>query len=551
MKVKYLLKGLLFAGLLTASCDPLDTKIDTLITQSDLESDYNKIRDLGYSPYTYIRNGFYIIDNNITAAMSDEAEYTAPSSNVQLFNEGSWNKYNNPDNIYSYMYQGIRAANFFLEYSTDYKNQLAHNRDTLYDRGYQYNLDVKDVAWLRAEAHVLRAYFYFELMKRYGSVPIVTEVLSLDDDADLPRNNFDDVVGYAVSEIDAVLDDLQVNWKTEDSERDGRFTKGAALALKTRILLYAASPLYNESNSLSKWERAAAAAHEVILLNQYTLATDYRNLFIEDNSAINDEIIMSCRTGATNDMERANYPIGTPGGNSGITPSHNLVSAYEYTGTPDPEDPYANRDPRLSYSIVTNNSYWNGRTMQIYTNGQDDPGNSNTSRTGYYLKKFLMDNLYLTQNETRIHNWVMFRYAEVLLNYAEAMNEAYGPDNDNGYGLSARGAINAVRARQGVGMPAVVASTKEEMRGKIKHERRIELAFEDHRYGDLRRWKEGDVLSQPLRGIRATPVANDKFTYTEFTVENRVFESPKMYFYPIPQDEINKSNGILTQNPEW
>jgi hypothetical protein len=359
------------------------------------------------------------------------------------------------------------------------------------------------------------------------------------------------VVEYAVDEINAILDDLQLDWKQFDSERDGRFTKGAALALKARILLYAASPLHNESNNLSKWERAAAAAHEVIQLGQYTLATDYYDLFIEDNSAINNEIIMSCRTGATNDMEKANYPIGTPGGNSGITPSHNLVSAYEYTGTPDPDNPYANRDPRLSYSIVTNSSGWNGRTMQIYTNGQDDPENPNASRTGYYLKKFLMSDLYLTQNETRNHNWVMFRYAEVLLNYAEAMNEAYGPDNDNGYGLSARSAITMIRTRQGVGMPPVVASTQEEMRQKIKHERRIELAFEDHRYWDLRRWKEGGILKQPLKGIRATPVANDKFTYTEFIVENRVFEAPKMYFYPIPQDEINKSEGILTQNPDW
>jgi len=546
MEIRYVILTVLIA----AGCSPLDTKIDTLLTIENLDSDYNKVRDVGYEPYTFMRNGFYNMDSNISAAMSDEAEYTASSSNVQLFNEGSWNQYNNPDNVYEYLYQGIRAANFFLNYSKDYKNQLAHNRDTLNDRGYSYNLDVKDVAWLRAEAHVLRAYYYFELLKRYGGVPLVTDVLSLDDDVDLPRSDYDDIVDYAIGEIDYALDSLQTDWKQEDASRDGRFTKGSALALKSRILLYAASPLHNESNNIDKWKRAAEAAHQVISLNKYSLSDNYRDLFLENNSTDNNEIIMSIRTGAINEIEKANYPIGTPGGNSGITPSQNIVSAYEYIGEPNLLNPYENRDPRLLYTIVTNDSYWNGRTMQIYSGGKDDPQNANASRTGYYLKKFLLDNLYLTQNETRNHSWIIFRYAEILLNYAEAMNEAYGPDFDNGYGMTARDAINSVRSRQGVNMPPVNASGKDEMREKIKHERQIELAFEEHRFYDLLRWKNGEVLNQPLKGIRIQK-SGDAFTYSEFIVENRIFVIPKMYLYPIPQTEINKSKGILIQNPGW
>jgi len=551
MKKQYLI---LFAvGLMAgfSACNYLDTKIDTQPTQETLDSNYALLSNLGYAPYTYIQNGFYLMDNNISAGMSDEAEQTAPTSNAQRFNDGSWDAYNNPDNPYGYYYEGIRAANYFLEYTVDYKNQLAQNRDTISDRSYQYNLDVADIGYMRGEAHILRAFFYYDLSKRYGGVPLVTKVLSLTDDADLPRAGYDSIVNFIVSEIDNYADSLQVNWKTYNSDQDGRFTKGAALALKSRVLLYAASPLHNETNDLSKWEAAAKAAHDVIALNQYTLSTNYQQLFLESASTNDNEIIWSIRCGPTNDMEKANYPIATPGGNSGVTPSQNLVAQYEYTGTPNPNNPYANRDPRLNYSVVANNSTWNSRTIQIWSGGTDSWQNTNASRTGYYLKKFLIDNLYLTQNEKRIHNWVMFRYAEILLNYAEAMNEAYGPDQDNGYGLTARAAVNQVRSRKGVAMPSVVASNQSDMRDAIKHERMIELAFEDHRYWDLLRWKDAEtVLNEPLRGIKADN-SGGTVSYSEFNVENRVFIAPKMYYYPIPQVEINKSKGILIQNPGW
>jgi hypothetical protein len=251
-------------------------------------------------------------------------------------------------------------------------------------------------------------------------------------------------------------------------------------------------------------------------------------------------------------MEKMNYPIGTPGGKSGVTPSQNLASAYEYKGTPDPANPYTNRDPRLYYSIVTNNSVWNGRTIETWDGGHDAATLPNTSRTGYYLKKFLNNNLNLVQNGTKLRSWIIFRYGEIVLDYAEAMNEAYGPDNDNGYGLTARQAVDLIRSRPGVAMPLVVAGNQSEMRSKIKQERRIELAFEDHRYWDLLRWKDaGQVLNLPLTGIKAVKNPDNTFSYSEFVVENRKFIAPQMYVYPIPQTEISKSKGILIQNPGW
>lgn len=561
-------------------CDYLDTKVDTGVTQENLDSDYSRLQQLGYTPYTYLGHGFNMLDQNITAAITDEAEQTWPSSQAQFYNDGSWSRYVNYLDTYSHNYGGIRAANFFLDYSADYKSKLALNRDTITSGSVGYWKDVENIEWMRAEANILLGWFYFDLIKRYGGVPLVEKVMNINDETNIPRSNFEKIVEFIVSKIDNNKDMLQGNWSGgggtigRDASRDGRITLGAALALKSRVLLYAASPLYNENNSIEKWRDAAKAANDVIRLKKWTypsdiirpvpptitdlpaykLHNDYRNLFLEANSVLNEEVIWAYRLGATNQMEMLNYPIGTPGGQSGVTPSHNLVSTYEYTGDPDPENPYANRDPRLGYSIVTNNSTWNGRTIETWKGGTDSWDKSNTSRTGYYLKKFLIENLDITHDATRNRNWIIFRYAEILLNYAEAMNEAYGPDSDPlQYGMTAREAINMVRNRPSVEMPPVNVplGNQDEMREKIKHERKIELAFEDHRYWDLRRWKDGEELSKPLLGVRATRIDEDVFSYTEINVEDRVFDIPKMYYFPFPDAEIRKSNGILTQNPGW
>ena len=515
-------------------CNVLDTKEDIYDTDEQIKTNYQVLYDFGYAAYTRLQNRFDAIDGNLFAAVSDEAEYTLSPSNTQIFNEGSWNSTNNPDNSYAYNYEGIQAATYFLEKFPNYASFLKQNRNLITQNDINnYNREVKSIRALRFENRVLRAYFYFELLKRYGGVPLVKTTLSADSNTLLPRNTVDEVVNYIVSEIDASKDSLITNWGRDfDIGLDGRITKGAALALKSRVLLYAASPLYNPTNDINKWKAAASAANELLSLNLYSLDNSYRDLFLGDRSAKSSETIFAIRQSATNDLERKNYPIGTAGGNSGITPSHNLVSAYEYKGTPDPNDIYANRDPRLGYTIVTNNSQWNG------------------SRTGYYLKKFLNDNLDLVQDEKRLRSWIVFRLAEIYLNYAEAMNEAYGPDANNGYALTAKEAINLVRGRTGVEMPAITTASKEEFREKVKHERRIELAFEEHRYWDLRRWKEAaTVLNEPLTGVQATKNGNH-FSYQVKEVEKRTF-TQKMYYYPIPHSEINKSNGIVKQNPGW
>ena len=546
------------AGLTGCEKNFLDTKVDTQLTPEVINTNYASLILMANAPYTFVRNEFTILDNNLFAPVSDEAVQTSAGAVVRYFNNGSWSAFSNPDSYYGIYYAGIRAANYFIEQSGNYRALLALNRDTISASGKtSYTNDTLNMGWYVAEAHILRAYFYFELTKRYGGVPLLTKTLTTSDDTNIPRASYDDIINFIVTEIDTYKGSMQPNWKTSSfTSNDGRLNRGAALALKARALLYAASPLHNATNDVTKWQQAAAALNDVIVFAQgagaYVLDGDYRNYFLKNNTAISNETIWAIRYSADNVLEKSNYPIGTAGGLSGITPTDNLVSDYEYTAAPDPLNPYANRDPRLAMTIVTNNSTWNSRTIDESAGASDDMKKANTSRTGYYLKKFLNDGLNLVQGGTQVHQWPVFRYGEVLLEYAEAMNEAYGPDVNISYAYTARQALNRVRSRTGVAMPAVTVTDVADFRSALKHERRIELAFENHRYWDLLRWKDaGTVLTQPVKGVSVSKDGSGQFVYTPFSVENRVFDASKMYYYPFPLTEVTKSNGVLVQNPGW
>jgi hypothetical protein len=177
--------------------------------------------------------------------------------------------------------------------------------------------------------------------------------------------------------------------------------------------------------------------------------------------------------------------------------------------------------------------------------------NANASPTGYYLKKFLTDGLNLIQGQTAQHNWVAFRYAEILLNYAEAMNEAFGPMNaPDGYVMSAKDALQKVRDRASVSLPAVDVSSIEAFRQAVKHERQIELAFEDHRYWDLLRWNDAmTILNQPVKGVKINK-SGEVYSYSVVDVASRVFYE-RNYYLPLLRSEIENSNGTLEQNPKY
>ena len=552
MKIRTIISAFVIALVSSACGDFLDTSIDRNSTGQTIATNYSSIWGFGRAFYTPLGYGFGMIDSNIFATASDEAQQTSAQSNVIYFNKGMVNENVNPlFTYYRNYYEGIRAANFFLDYVGDGKGEalLAQNRNLVTDK-VNYERDLQSLAWFKAEAHVARAYYYSELAKMYGGVPIVES--HVDDGTMIARSTYDEVVAYVVNEIDTYKDSLAINWD-DFTDREGRFTLGVALAIKARTLLYAASPLHNPSNDVKKWEAAAAAANELITntdLN-YSLADNYGNYFIGANPLTSPETIYAVRRSQSNNMEKNNYPIATQGGKSGATPTHNLVAAYEYIGTPDPQNPYANRDPRLTASVVTNGSTWNGRVIDQAAGGTDDMANANASKTGYYLKKFLTDNLNLTQGQVAQHNWVAYRWGEVLLNYAEAMNEAYGPDAvPAGFTMSARQALQQVRDRASTKLPRVIATDKDSFREAVKHERRVELAFEDHRYWDLLRWKDAmDVLNKPVLGVDITR-KGDGWNYTVVEVATRTFYE-QHYYLPFLRSEIENSNNTLEQNPNY
>lgn len=556
MKLRHIFRTLLLSAVAAtgAACgDFLDTSLDQNETGESIETTRGTLWKFGNAFYTPIFYGYSALDSNLFAAATDEAHQTKVQCDASYFNKGVINANLNPlSSLYTDCYEGIRAANFFLDYTADGKGEymVGMNRDTINDRP-NYERDLASLGWYRAEAHVARAYYYAELIRRYGGVPIVESQYAAG--RFIPRSTYDEVVDYIVREIDDHKDKLAVDW-TSFSERNGRFTLGAALAIKARVLLYAASPLHNPDKKLEPWKKAAAAAYEIIVhpaLN-YSLDGDYGAYFQGNRSLSSPETIYVVRREQSNTMERNNYPIATPGGASGVTPTQNLVEAYEYVGEPVAGDPYANRDPRLAASVVTNGSTWNGRVIDQSAGGADDMSAPNASKTGYYLRKFLTDNLNLTQDAKAQHNWVAYRYAEVLLNYAEAMNEAYGPDQaPDGYTLTALDALQLVRDRASLQLPAVRASSREEFRQAVKHERRIELAFEDHRYWDLVRWKDAmEVLNQPVRGVKVARTGENAWSYEETEVAARSFQE-RNYYMPFTRSEVVNSNNTLKQNPGY
>ncbi len=554
MKTRYIALAILAAAL-TVSCDKfLDTSLDLNSSGETVETNRGTIWSFANAFYSPIIYGYGVLDGNLFAAASDEAQQTAASSNALFFNKGMLNASVNPMwTYYNNCYEGIRAANFFLDYVADGKGValLQLNRNLITDAA-SYARDLASLNWYIAEAHVARAYYYSELIKMYGGVPIVEQTQQQSGGALVERSSYDACVEYIVKEIDGWKDQLALNWDA-DNTREGRFTLGAALAIKARTLLYAASPLHNPSNDRAKWVRAAEAANELISNTNlsYTLDSDYEALFRGGNSLSSKEAIYIVRRAANNTMETNNYPIATSGGKSGVCPTENLVSAYEWIGEPDPADPYANRDPRLAASVVTNGSTWNGRVIAQGAGETDDMARANASKTGYYLKKFLTDGLNLTQGQTAQHNWIAYRYAEVLLNYAEAVNEAWGPTTvPAGFPMSAAEALQQVRNRASVSLPAVPAGTVDSFRKAVKHERQVELAFEDHRYWDLLRWKDAmTVLNQPVQGVKVTRTGNT-YSYKVVDVADRTFAA-RNYYLPLMRSEIENAAGTLEQNPGY
>ena len=540
-----------------SSCNGfLDREEDSFIDKTATFDSYNRTKQYLTYAYTLLPDGLNRFSREaMLASATDDAEFAIESAEIQQFNNGSWNALNNPDDVWNRYYSGISKCCTLLE-NTNHVNLDISRLDP--DKQVEYANSLKDIRMWRAEARFLRAYFHFELLKRYGPIPIVTSTLSINGNYEnTPRPTMKEVVDFIAKECDIAADTLELTPWRNVNDAFGRATKGAALALKSRLLLYAASPLYvdfgdtNEANKptdVAMWKSAADAAKAVIDLNQYELASSYADLFKNDFQ--NKEYIFVRRYAANSDFEKSNFPVSF-GGKGGTNPSQNLVDDYEMLdGTPfdwnDPAkaaQPFENRDARLGATILMNMAPFKGKKVATYPEGADASPNPNATKTGYYLRKFLNEDVNIqTGGSSSGHVVPLFRLAEIYLNYAEALNECDPTNPDIALYL------NKVRNR--ASLPNVSALSQEQMRTVIQHERRVELAFEEHRSWDVRRWKiASSTLGAPLMGVQIERKPLGGYTYMPVKVEQRVFQ-PKMYWYPIPQSEVLKLKQ-WKQNNGW
>lgn len=561
MTLKKIGLTLVCAASLAGCADKMDYHEYTTYGPDYIFQDFSRTAGFVNNIYSYL--DYDLLGSTSLASACDGAEMALTYSTVLLFTDGSWSALNTYD-FFDYYY-AIREANYFLAnglgltfdghaYDDDYVAQM--NR---YNR-YQY------------EVRLLRAYFYFLLVRAYGDVPFYTNVPTEDEANTISRTPYEDVMEFIVSECDAVAPELPIDYTdlTNDaangtSPETGRVTRGMALALKARTLLYRASPLFNGSNDTQLYREAAEACLEVIKFcdeNGISLGS-YASIWSESNWQ-GQEMIFVRRVGSINEPETTNYPISMENANSGNCPTQTLVDAYQRTdGTyltveeaaQRGLDPYGDLDPRFALTIAYNGDSWpntNAYALETYEGGRDGSPIPYATPTGYYVKKYLNGSTDIsssTGTSGLVHSWVTFRLGEFLLNYAEATFRCFNsPDQtDATLTLSAREAVNLLRHRSDVEMPDLpTGMSADEFWETYKKERMVELAFEGHRFWDVRRWHEGGFES--LDRMNITLNDNGSFTYTRQT--KQLVWKDCMYFFPIPDSEIRK-NSNLVQNEGW
>lgn len=578
---------LLLTAICTMACnkDLLEKKPLTEYMEEDVWRDPNLVQAYVNDLYPKMRHGFNEV---MLGSMTDESRFihnygTTTSVTEAMSPEdlgalnlfGEWDKH----------YKAIRNCNIFLEMVGTAKDLKDDQRKRL-----------------TGEVHFLRAYFYHMLVKYWGGVPLVTQIFKLTDgDAMLlKRNSFEECVQYVVDECDSAIALLP---DVHDRDNKGRATRFAAMALKSRILLYAASDLFNQGGNANnpewgyvqvgdaerraRWQKAKAAANDLIMTKAFALykpttspVENYTRVFLDKD---NSEIIF-CKyfnkqqLGTSHDLYNGPNGYHNWGGN---VPLENFVEGYQMADGTDfswsnaamAAKPYENRDPRFYATILYNGAKWkkrpsdaigldpvgviqtgkyekrNGANIEV-VNGLDSRQgpieNWNGSYTGYYLRKFMDINLdaqFFRGEQT----WPFFRYTEILFNYAEAAMEL-GEEGE------ARAIINEIRTRGG--MPALDASvTGDTLLKMYRYERRYELAFEEHRYFDARRWLIAEtVFSGPAKAIEIYGKLNpDTLLYTYKVLTNGVQErkfTKKHYLLPIMAEEIRR-NTKMTPNPGY
>lgn len=556
----------------------LDKKVSSTLNEATVFSDSARTMDFLASIYEglFIWHGSEAnttSPDNFLDAATDQGCQRYPSAGMletQVVTGsfgGSFTSYVN--NSWSFLYTHIRQANIYLK---------DVNKSPLSDALKQRT---------SAEARFLRAYFYYCLMEGWGGVPIINDTIyDLNSHAVAARSTYSDCVDYVLSELDAVSPQLPLSYSGLDY---GRITRGACLALKANLLLTAASPLFNGGSiatdenlkkitgypvyDASRWQKALKAAQDVVSLGTYHLEIDntdpgygFYQVFLQ---RVNPEYILAYMMGPNVYLETYNLPPSRSWWNGYHRfPTQELVDAFPMAnGLPignvasgyQADDPYANRDPRFYYSIIYNGSEFyhkSGHKLKpVWTyDGAPSDGivplsSGNGTHTGYYYRKMMNQLIPYKGNGKTERCLPIIRYAEILLDVAEAANES-------GNTSLAMDQLIQLRQRAGIapgadgryGIPA--NPTQDSARHLIHNERFIELAFEGHRFMDLRRWKDFSRLAgKYTHGMRITK-SGSNFTYERIELRKHEGFSDKLYLFPLPENEVSIDRHLL-QNPGW
>ena len=554
---------ILSVAFLAAGCNFLDfDESSSDYSRDDMYLTYSNIQKMLTNIYGYMPNkNIYDVSSALRDCGSDDAEYGDPDASVQRFTNGTWSALNTVDDKWSTMYSGIRSANEFLE-SIKTVDLSMYQYETKYQRWLEH------LKYYPYQAKVLRAYYFFELARRYGDIPMPMTMLTAEEANAIAKTPFDEVINFIVSECDESAANLPDTYVGLLDDEVGRVTRGFALAVKTKALLYAASPLHNPSGDKSKWEKAAAAAKEIIDLGIYKLDPDEKA-----NNYTSQEVIFAIMRSESSSFELYNFPVRFTEGQrtylAGNYPTQNLVDAFQTANgyditlgsngwqTADPDfdvtRPYEGRDPRFARAILADGMSFKGSTIETFVGGKDYSATRNDlgSPTGYYLRRYIQESTSFIPENTvsNKHQWIVYRYAEVLLTYAEALNEYLGNPATTGgeFSLSALEALNMVRAN--AGMPEVTAASQSDFREAVRREWRVEFAFEDHRFWDVRRWDIGQATQGQIDGVEITRTGG-KSEYKRMTVETRTW-SARQNLFPIPQSELFCNPNLNPQNTGW
>lgn len=549
-----------------SGCVDLDyTEVTTNDEEWIYQSPVYGVQRLVTSVYARIPNGFdknYEGGSGATlAAATDEADCSISSSSVHRFYNGAWSPQNAFPFTWENSYSAIAEANNFLE-------KLDKIDLSDYESNTDYAAMKAQFELFEYEVRYLRAYFYFELVRTYGAVPFTLKTLTPGEANTMTRRPALEIMDWIVDELDQIAEYLPITYSTELNQDIGRATRPMCLALKARTLLYKASPLFNTDNNREWWLNAARANYDVIrYANEWGISLgNYANLWGANNGD-GVEIIMASKQGSINSWETYNYPIGVENGQGGMCPTQTLVDAYEYAdGTGETfgqrhssttvnitaENAYSGLDPRFAMTVVRNGDMWpnyNTTSIETYVGGLNGIPLLNATQTGYYLRKYCDGSVDIStnsQNASSTHAWIVMRLGEFYLNFAEAMWQYYENAETAGeFGLTANGAINTLRDRADVQMPHWSGST--DWWERYKRERLVELAFEDHRFWDVRRWKCGEETT-PVKMAQLQMASNGDLILTRSEESRPWYE--RYYFFPIPFSEINM-NPNLEQNPGW